>query len=840
MSGIFRVTRRDFLRGAGVGTGALVFGYMAPNGLFAADLSKVKEILHNHVTLNAFVAIQPLDGTIVIVTHRPEMGQGIRSSLAAVLADELEADWDRVKLHQADADSPAYAVEFPTKVPATVKLPFPYDRQARYIIEAEGSQFADSSRSMTAYFQVMRLTGAGIRLVMLRAAGLKFGVKDITQLRAQQHKIYHDASGRSVDYKHLLLYAGKVDVPNADEAEAALKKPSEWRLIGKKMPFVDAPNMVTGKAVYGADVDVPGMLTAMIERCPVANGKLVSFDPAPALAVHGVRKVTPIFPPGFAGGRVGQAFLPHAGVALIADNTRAALQGRRALRPTIKWDFGPHGSYESSAYRKELEASTAAPGRTVRKKGDVDGAFALAAKVVEAGYYVPLLAQAPMEPPVAVAVFRNDGMEIWTPTQNPDAAQQWAGRFAFNIPEAQWEDEKVIEKIRKTVTLHMPLLGGGFGRKSKPDYVVEAAILAAQNPGIPIRVQWTREDDIKFSYYNAASTQYLKAALDGDGHPTALLQRSAFTSFFATIFPPEKAKERAAFFGGGEDLYGSGIERAQGLEDMPFDVPNVRIENCPAKNHIRTGWMRSVANIYHAFGICSFADELARAAGRDSKDYLLELIGRGKILPLESEGVPEYRNNELPLKIILVPVEGGNNETARARVPARHAAAAGCGGARGEGVRLGREGQAVQGDEGPRPRHRRPPQLPELRGHHRRRLAQRRQRAHGQRDLRRDRLRSGREPRPRPRPDGRRHQLRPELRPPRRDHGQERRRRTEQLRRLPRAAHPPDTEEDLRLHHGQRPTAKRRRRAADPRRGTRRGERDRRRGRTSHPGDPVP
>jgi isoquinoline 1-oxidoreductase beta subunit len=676
MSVIFRVTRRDFLRDAGVAAGALVFGsYLLPESLLGkdlkADLGKLKEILHNHLTLNPFVAIQPFDGTIVIVTHRPEMGQGIRSSLAAVLADELEADWSRVKLQQADADSLAYAIEFPYKIPPDAKLSYPFDEppftgpptdKPLYSIGPEGSQFADSSRSMTAYFQVMRLTGAGIKLVFLRAAALKFGVSDITQLRAQQHKIYHDASGRSVEYHHLLLEAAKVALPRPDEAEDALKKPSEWRFIGKSMPFVDAPNMVMGKTEYGADISLPGMLTAMIERCPVANGQLVSFDATAALAVPGVRKVTAVLPSGFAPGGVGRAFAPHAGVAVLADNTWAALQGRRALRGHIKWDNGPNDSYESSAYRKKLEESTVNPGKTakiVRKKGDVDAAFAAAVQTVKAGYYVPLLAQAPMEPPMAIALLKDGKLEVWAPTQNPDSAQQMAGRLAFGIPEAEWGNEEHTARIRKDVKLHMPLVGGGFGRKSKPDYIVEAALLAAQNPGVPIRVQWTREDDIQFSYYNAVSSQYLEAGLDADGHPTSLLLRSAFTSFLATIFSPAQAKERAAFFDSGQDTYGSGIERAQGLEDMPFDIANIQIENCPATNHIRTGWMRSVANVYHAFGICSFADELAHAAGRDSKDYLLELIGKGRILPLQSEGVARYRNNELPIEIIQVPIEGG-------------------------------------------------------------------------------------------------------------------------------------------------------------------------------------
>jgi isoquinoline 1-oxidoreductase beta subunit len=228
-----------------------------------------------------------------------------------------------------------------------------------------------------------------------------------------------------------------------------------------------------------------------------------------------------------------------------------------------------------------------------------------------------------------------------------------------------------MEKARAAATLHMTMLGGGFGRKSKPDYIVEAAMLAKQMPGVPVRVQWTREDDVRFSYYNAVSSQHLETTLGADGLPAALLQRSAFTSFFGTLFKNSDtpglgtgevaaaAQERAGAYGGGEYPYGSGIERAQGLEDMPFDIPNIRIENCEAKNHIRVGWMRSVANIYHAFGICSFADEMAIAAGRDSKDYLLDLIGKGRILPLQSEEVALYRNNELPIEIIKVPFEGG-------------------------------------------------------------------------------------------------------------------------------------------------------------------------------------
>ena len=360
-----------------------------------------------------------------------------------------------------------------------------------------------------------------------------------------------------------------------------------------------------------------------------------------------------VLPPHVRPGGVGGALTPHAGVAVLATNTWAAIQGRAALRPTIKWEIGPNHNYDSKEYRLDLEGATVSPGKVVRSKGDVAAAFAQTTTFVEASYYVPHLAQAPMEPPVAVVLVKGPRVEAWAPTQDPVATRDAIARAVFDIPDSEW-DLANTEAIREKVTLHVTLLGGSFGRKLHPDFAVEAAYLAKLNPGVPIRVQWTREDDIKFSYYNGVSSQYLKAALDEDGHPAALLQRSAFTSFSATFIPESK---RTAFQGI-DYPYGSAVERAEGLEDMPFDVPNLRIENCQARNYIRVGCMRSAANIYHAFGIGSFADELAIAAGRDSKDYLLELIGKGRVLPLAAEGVGRYYNNGFPVEAIEAPVGG--------------------------------------------------------------------------------------------------------------------------------------------------------------------------------------
>jgi len=689
MSGIVRITRRDFLRQTGVGAGALVLGWsIVPTESLSAG--PITDLLHKGFPLNNFVAIK-LDGTIIIMAHRSEMGQGIKSSLAAVLADELEADWSRVRLHQADADAPRFAIGNPNP-----------GGKPSYLIPEEVAQFADSSRSMALYYQPMRLFGAGIRLVMERAAAKKWGV-DPAECEGRQQKVWHKGNKHGPnEYHHLLLYASQVGVPQMPEITAALKPPEKWRFIGKEtgVPFVDVQDMVTGKAIYGADVDVhrPGMLTAMIVRCPVANGEVKSFDDTAARQVPGVVDVVKVrLPLTQPAGGVGAGFIPHAGVAVLAENTWAALQGRRALK--VEWELGgnPNAEYDSKAFRGELETSTAAPGRPLRIRRDVDEAFAQAAKVVDADYYIPHLAQAPMEPPAAVALYESGRWEIWSPTQGPDFTQHYVGLAMLEPNPVRWLlwqatepsevrdcekqevrdfneelgrllglDEAALYKardelkkeIRDKVKVHTTLLGGGFGRKSKCDYAIEAAFLAQKHPGVPIRVQWTREDDIQFSYYNSVAHQRLKAALDGEGHTTALVLRSAFTSFFATLFPPPETlpepvrpvfkKARAAYHNGGEYRYGSGIERAHGLEDMMLDVKNLRIENCPAENHIRCGWMRSVANIYHAFGTGSFANELAVAAGRDAKDYLLELIGEGRVLDLGAEDAKCFDNNGFP------------------------------------------------------------------------------------------------------------------------------------------------------------------------------------------------
>ena len=597
MSGIKKVTRRDFLRQSGLGAGALVLGCHVSLGGGAASL--FAQETPGHFAPNHFVAIKA-DGTVVIIAHRSEMGQGIRTTLPAVVADELEADWDRVEVRQAIGD------------------------------EKYGNQWTDGSRSVTKFLQPMRQAGATARHMLVAAAAETLGV-DAAECEARQHKVWHKATGRSLDYGELVQRAASMDVPQASQVR--LKSAEDFRYIGKDdMPFVDLDDMVTGKAIYGADVDFPGMLTAMVVRCPVVGGKVKSFDAAKALAVPGVKKVSRLHGRGGLGG----GFQPLGGVAVLAENTWAAFLGRRALEKEIEWALGPHADYESQAYRGELEASTAKPGNKLRSKGDVDAAFAQAHKVVEASYYVPHMSQAPLEPLVAVARLANGHLEIWAPTQSPQAAQKTVEEALHLEHTGHGSTYHASKGEIREVTVHVTLLGGAFGRKSKPDFVVEAAILAKENPGVPIRVQWSREDNMMNGYYHAVSHQYLKGALDAQGRPTAWLQRSAFPTLQATF-------DASATFGGKGEV-------GMGLVDMPFDVPNLRIENCEAIAHTRIGWMRSVANIYHAFAIGSFADELAVAAGRDSKDYLLELIGPGRQIDLAAEGVEGYHNNEADVK----------------------------------------------------------------------------------------------------------------------------------------------------------------------------------------------
>ncbi len=563
------VSRRGFLGGAFT-AGALILGSrFLPVDAMAATT--------NDATWqpSVYLGLEP-DGRVIIIAHRSEMGTGIRTALPMIVAEELDADWARVKIEQAIGDK-------------------------KY-----GSQDTDGSESIRDFYDPMREAGATARMMLESAAASKWGVP-ASECRAKNHEVIHAKSGRKLGFGELVSLAAKQPVPKKEQLK--FKSPAEYRYIGKNVPIADMDGILAGHAVFGMDARVPGMVYASIERPPVFGGKLKSVDDAEARKVRGVSKtltIPPFKPP--------YGFQPVGGVAVIADNTWAAMQGRRKLK--IDWDLGPNASLDSAAYKKTLRDTARKACKVARNDGDVEAAFKNAAKVHEAEYYVPHLAHASMEPPVAIAEFKNGKVEAWAPTQNPQAVQDTVAK-ALGIKPAD-------------VTCHVTLLGGGFGRKSKPDYVAEAAILSKQL-GKPVKVVWSREDDIRFDFYHAVAAMYMKAATDEKGRPTAWLQRS--------VFPPIGSQDDVAA------KYGT-FELDMGWNDVPFDIANFRAECGPADTQVRIGWMRSVANIPHAFAVQSFTDELAAAAGRDRVEYLLDLLGKARKIdlrpPAERKGPDPY------------------------------------------------------------------------------------------------------------------------------------------------------------------------------------------------------
>jgi len=573
MSTIENVSRRKFLTGGVVVAGALVLGVRYyPKLLSGATTPRSTNADHAKLNPSVFLGIDP-DGTVWIVASRSEMGTTSRTTLPLIVADELDADWKRVKIEQAIGDK-------------------------RY-----GDQNTDGSHSIRSFYDAMREAGATARFMLIQAAARQWHVP-AAECETDLHVVVHRSTNRKVGYGELAGAAAKLPIPTKEELK--FKPKTAWRYIGKGKVSNDLEALVTGKAIYGMDARVDGMVYASVERPPVIGGKVKSFDDKEALKVAGVLQTVPIDP-----FQPPPAFQPLGGIAVIADNTWAAFQGRKKLN--IAWDNGPNETYNSDAYKNELRETSHNPAKVGRNIGDADAVFAKGGKIHEADYYVPLLAHASMEPMVALAEFKDGKATLWAPTQNPQAVQDIVS--------------KELGIAKEDVICHVTLLGGGFGRKSKPDYCAEAAVLS-KKVGRPVKVVWTREDDIKFDYYNAVAAMYMKAALGANGKPTAWLQRSVFPPI-TSIFDVNA-------------VYGDPAHLQQGWTDIPYDLPNLRIENGPAKAHVRIGWLRSVANIYHAFAIQCFTDELAHAAGRDPLDYLLDLIGEPRTIDFKGVEYPNY------------------------------------------------------------------------------------------------------------------------------------------------------------------------------------------------------
>ncbi|MFU2048969.1 xanthine dehydrogenase family protein molybdopterin-binding subunit [Bordetella hinzii] len=563
-----RFSRRSFLQG---GLGALTLAVTSKGLITTVWAAETAARKYGADSMPGGTVDDPLvfvsiaaDGTVTIVAHRAEMGTGVRTSLPMVVADEMEARWDRVKVIQAPAD------------------------EARY-----GNQNVDGSRSVRHFLMPMRRAGAAARQMLEAAAAARWAVP-VAEVKAVQHEILHLPSGRRLAYGELAADAARQPVPKGEALK--LKERAEFRYIGKdKVRLVDLEAIGKGQATYGMDVRLPGMVYAVVARPPVVGGKLRRFDSSKALALPGVLKVVEIPPMQGA-----PAFQPLGGVAVVARNTWAARQGRDALE--IEWDDGPNAGYDSTAYRQTLETAARQPGKTMRKQGDATQTWGRASEAerLAAEYYIPHLAHASMEPPVATVQIKAGKAEVWTSVQNPAAARD-AVAARLKLEPAD-------------VKVNVLLLGGGFGRKSKPDFVDEAAIIARAMPeGTPVKLVWTREDDIHHDYLHTVSVERLEAVLDKNGQVQSWLHRSAAPTI-ASLFS-EGAKGQQMF------------ESAMSAINMPYRIPNVQVETAEVAAHARIGWFRSVANIPHAFAAQCFIDELAHKAGKDPRDFALDLIG---------------------------------------------------------------------------------------------------------------------------------------------------------------------------------------------------------------------
>lgn len=521
------------------------------------------------------------DGAVKIFAHRAEMGTGVRTSLPMVVADEMEADWSRVSIVQAPGDEPLY-----------------------------GNQDTDGSRSMRHFIQSMRECGAAMRQMLEQAAAATWGV-DAALCRAKAHHVVlldeaKKETGTKLGFGELSEAAMALPVPARETL--LFKTPDEFTLMRKgEAKIYDLRDITMGKAIYGADVRLPGMKFAVMARPPVVGGMLKSFDAAAAKATPGVEEIFEVEGVHETPRKFGQL----GGIAVVANSTYAAILGRDALE--IEWDDGPNASYDSVSYFKEMSKTASEPGKVIRNQGDFDAAWKAAKSTFTGEYHAQHLVQAPMEPLVCVARIEGDKAELWAPIQSPYGAREDVAK-ALKLP---------IENV----TVHVTLLGGGFGRKSKWDFMIEAALISQKLGGTPVLLQWTREDDTRHAFYHTASVERIDMAFDDAGKVTGFRHRTVAPSIISTFAP--------------DSGYQFNIEYGMGFVNTPFEVPNVRCENGKAMAHTRIGWYRSVSNIPRLWAVQSAVCEAAHHLGKDPKDFLLELIGSDRKLDPKALGFPD-------------------------------------------------------------------------------------------------------------------------------------------------------------------------------------------------------
>lgn len=560
--------RRDFLKSTAAGSAALVVGFHLCPRAFADQAKDQEEKTPN--PFDAWVRITP-DDRVTLVLGKSEMGQGISTALPMILAEELSVDWKRVAVEQAPTNPKIYDLG------------------------------TGGSGSVAGSWLPLRQAGAAAREMLIAAAAKRWEVGTET-CKAKNGFVVHGHPERSLRFGELVADAAKLPVPNLKKVP--LKNSDDFTLVGRDTHRIDAADKSSGKAKFGIDSRVPGMLYAVIARCPVFEGKVASFNAEKAKAVPGVRDVFEIKTSGRGASTTG-------GVAVLADNSWAAIQGRKALEVT--WEGGAASSESSEELRKQFLANASKPGGVLRNEGDADRVLQAASNKVEAVYELPFAAHVCMEPMNSTVSIGPDSAEAWVPSQGPQWAQAVIAETAKLPPEK--------------VTVHTTLMGGGFGRRYQADFVMEAAQVAKIS-GKPVMVVWTREDDMQHDFYRPASYHRLEGALDGEGRLAAWKHFQTSTSIAA-----KWSQKGADDPGLGE--FGTGAT-------IPYAAPNIRIEYTLAHSSAPRAWWRSVEHSSSGFVVESFVDELAHAAGQDPVQFRLKLIGDSRKIPQFGEGREDY------------------------------------------------------------------------------------------------------------------------------------------------------------------------------------------------------
>lgn len=548
---IEKITRRGFLKStAGVTGTGLMLSLNLPNvDLFASEMGGETFVP------NLFISIEKSGKIHLIIPHQ-EMGQGTGTALMQLLADELEASWDDL-VHEDATGHPQY-----------------------------GDQSTAGSYSVKIRYTPFREAGAAAKEMLISSAAKKWNVPK-SELTAKESHVIHSKTGKTNHYSELVEIARTLPVPEKPK----LKDTKDFRFIGKDVLAHHTPDVVTGTAVYGMDIEVPEMVHASLERSPTLTGKVKSYDKQKALAVNGVLDVIEI--PGY-------PLLTNHAIAVVATNTWSAIKGRQALN--VQWDTGVEVLESEVPHRKKLEELAEQPGNVIRSEGDFEATRSKAEQILTSRYYSPYLAHAPMSPMVATVSVKGDTAEVWAPTQHP----QWATVAVAGL--LGHKPEQAFSKV----TVHPSLMGGAFGRKSKPDCILEAAAVS-KVIGKPVKVTWKREDEIKHGFYRGASVQKLEATLDKQGTPLGWKHSVVFPTLLKVFVP--------------NAIDPSPLELGQGFSEMPYRIKNVQLEAKGVKNDVRVGWLRSVAHIHFAWAMNSFIDEMAEVAGKDPVEYRLELLG---------------------------------------------------------------------------------------------------------------------------------------------------------------------------------------------------------------------